>query len=115
MLVGFVAAVVLAGRGQPGDGSRWRPALIGVCRAAEEAAEGRRDRARAAFFDVHDDLHELIAAAGGSEGAGLAEAKFRVERAFRSPEEPVTEWLRSLRDVVRSTGVGAGDDPGSCP
>lgn len=111
---GIAAALVIGASGEVGEGSRWRPLLVGLCRATEAAEADRRSQARAAFADVHADLHDLVAAAG-SEGAGLARQKFGVERDLADAEAPITAELRSLRESVQSTARSLGDDPGSCP
>lgn len=114
-IAGALAALVLVREGAVGEDSRWRPVLVGVCRAAELAAEGDRAGADARFRDVHDDIHELIIEAGRSVGGGLARDKFRVEQALEQPETPAVAPMRSLSESIRSAGVAAGDDPGSCP
>lgn len=115
VVLGGGIALVTANRGAVGEDSRWRPVLVGVCRAAEEAADGQDQRAENAFRDVHEDIHELIIEAGRDAGGPLARDKFRVERELDGAEGSAADSLRTLVGSIRTAGVAAGDDPGSCP
>lgn len=108
------AAVLLAsacggaGSGAPADSAP--PVLTALCAAVASADE---PAVAAGHFDAdaHGPLHELAAAAAGSdrEVAGrLLEAKQRVEAALRAGEVPPDELRDRLEELVASTREALG-------
>lgn len=111
-----LAALVLAGCGG-GDGAaeatgRFGGLHTGVCRAAEQAAQGELAGAQRTFDDLHVGLHDLAAAAEQEDravAARLLEAKQEVEA------ELGPEVLRDLvAPVAAAVEVTGGTAPASC-
>lgn len=127
---GLVAAGVLVGvlvpsggeeEGADGDGSAVPETLLGLCAAADAAADGSVEDAGDVFFDrSHQGLHDLAARASEEDRAAAAavlETKRRVESMLRddaSPDELPPELRRLLEDA-RTAARAIDVPPPPCP
>lgn len=111
-----LAVLVLAGCGGGGGAGeatgRFAGLHAGVCRAADQAAQGELGAALRTFDDLHIGLHDLAAAAEQEDravAARLLEAKQEVEAELGA--EVLRDLVAATAAAVEATG---GTAPASC-
>lgn len=123
--VGVLVAVLVPSGSDEGaaddDGSGVRETLLGLCAAADAAAEGSVEDARDVFFDrSHQGLHDLAASASEEDRtatADLLESKQRVESMVRGDpsQEELRSELRGLLEDARDAARAIDVTPPPCP